>query len=188
MMALSQAFTATGEQGYADRAERLLDAILSWADDLSCLGRPALPGQIPESSLAVPMILLNVIDELCSCVDGQRTKAKYKAKAEWCVAKATAHMVPDRQIVLESVSPAGLPQLDTPEGRLLNPGHAIEVRPLPLPLLSLSLPLSPSPFLSLPPRLSRSLSVCMSQLLFACLNYGLPVSTTVCLSQLLFAL
>ena len=33
-----------------------------------------------------------------------------------------------------------------------------------------------------------STTVCLSQLLFACLNYCLPVSTTVCLSQILFAL
>jgi hypothetical protein len=32
------------------------------------------------------------------------------------------------------------------------------------------------------------LSVCLSQLLFACLNYCLPVSTAVCLSQRLSAL
>ena len=32
-----------------------------------------------------------------------------------------------------------------------------------------------------------STTVCLSQLLFACLDYCLPVSATVCLSQLLFA-
>ena len=30
------------------------------------------------------------------------------------------------EVVLESVSPEGKPQLDSPEGRVLNPGHAIE--------------------------------------------------------------
>ena len=33
-----------------------------------------------------------------------------------------------------------------------------------------------------------STTVCLTQLLFACLDYCLPVSTTVCLPQLLFAL
>jgi N-acylglucosamine 2-epimerase len=70
------------------------------------------------------MILLNVIDELCSVAPA--FKSKYTDKLEWCVQKATAHIWEERKVVLESVSLEGKPQLDSPEGRVLNPGHAIE--------------------------------------------------------------
>jgi uncharacterized protein YyaL (SSP411 family) len=43
-MALSQAFAATEDQKYLDRAVSLLDKILEWSDDLSVLGREKLPG------------------------------------------------------------------------------------------------------------------------------------------------
>ena len=60
------------------------------------------------------------------CTAAPHLRPKYAGKCEWCVAKATAHIWTERQVVLESVSPEGAPQTDSPEGRLLNPGHAIE--------------------------------------------------------------
>ena len=64
VMALAEAYVATQETAYLDKAVRFLDTILGWCDDLSVLGRAKLPGQKAESGLAIPMILLNVIDEV----------------------------------------------------------------------------------------------------------------------------
>jgi len=124
VMALAEAYVATSDQKYIDSAEKLLDTILVWSQDMSVLGRESLPGQEDSSPLGVPMILLNVIDEVCGAAPNLREK--YKSKEEWCIKEATAHMWYERKVVLENVSPDGKPMLDSPEGRMLNPGHAIE--------------------------------------------------------------
>merc|ERR1711871_1670354 len=89
VMALAQAYVTAARGGansantafpsaasYLDRAEAVLDSIISWSDDPSLIGRPTLPGQSPLSPLAVPMILLNVIDEVCSAADAVAAAAR----------------------------------------------------------------------------------------------------------------
>ncbi len=97
-------------------AEQVFAAIWSWVQDPTPLGRPHWPGSPVTSELAIPMILLNVIGELA---------ASYPEQEQWCLARLQLHYRPELKLVLETVAADGS-LLDSPEGRLLNPGHAIE--------------------------------------------------------------
>lgn len=87
----------------------------------------ALPPKIiPETrvskSHAVPMILLAVTQELRE-FDSDPLAAEI---AEECIDQIVHHFVkPEERALLETVGPNG-ERLDSPEGRCMNPGHAIE--------------------------------------------------------------
>jgi N-acylglucosamine 2-epimerase len=70
--------------------------------------------------LAVPMILLNLIDEVAG--DDWPT---YRTEIDECLRRVQLHVDADRHIVREHVAPDGS-VLPGPVGRLLNPGHVIE--------------------------------------------------------------
>jgi N-acylglucosamine 2-epimerase len=125
----SECFYVMGLAGYAHAAGRddllqeakdELHVIWDWAFDWSQVGRPAHEGQPNAQSLAVPMILLNLIEVVTNGdVDA------YQAEIEDCLTRIKRHVQTDTQHVLETVRPDGT-RLDGPKGRLLNPGHAIE--------------------------------------------------------------
>jgi N-acylglucosamine 2-epimerase len=94
--------------------------VWEWADDPEAVGRPQHAGQPDAQSLAVPMILLNLIEVVA---DGDPTP--YRADIDACIQRIEQHIHPDTQHVFETVCPDGS-RLDGAEGRLLNPGHAIE--------------------------------------------------------------
>uniref|UniRef100_A0A672JLV0 N-acylglucosamine 2-epimerase n=1 Tax=Salarias fasciatus TaxID=181472 RepID=A0A672JLV0_SALFA len=75
--------------------------------------QPGLPGDVPTSSMAVPMMLL------CLVVD------KYRELASWCVQQILQHVQRNGTAVLENVSVDGA-ELPGCAGRLQNPGHALE--------------------------------------------------------------
>ncbi len=81
------------------------------------------PDTRPTRGFAMPMILLNVSQEL-RAADPER-KEHYSAKVDELIEEMRLFMDAERRCVLEQVSPDGTPQ-DHFEGRLLNPGHAIE--------------------------------------------------------------
>lgn len=118
--ALGQYGRASGEEIYCEESRSELDRILEWAYDWTKVGRPALPGQPASRMLAVPMILLNLIEE----VDGLNTK-RYYTEAEDCINRILLHVDHERKVVRENVSLDGS-TLEGPDGRLMNPGHAIE--------------------------------------------------------------
>jgi len=120
VLALAELARATGEAGYAREAEEAFERVWSWAFDWTKVGRPAFPGETPRRSLAEPMILLNVIEEL---TDGDSTR--HAAEVEECLRLVRLHVRPDERLLLETVGADG-ETLDSAEGRLLNPGHAIE--------------------------------------------------------------
>lgn len=122
VMALAEFSRATGDKSLFDEALNVFQSILKWAHNPALLGRPVLEGQTKTSSLAVPMILLNLIDE----IRGYDQPNLFKLEAEWCVQQVLKHVSKDRKLVFETVGPDGELMLDTFEGRLINPGHAIE--------------------------------------------------------------
>ncbi len=85
------------------------------------IGRPLLSGAGTACSLAVPMILLNVIEEL----KRPDTAHDFTAIEQECLTRILRHVKPKQKLVLETVSDDGS-TMDSPEGRLVNPGHAIE--------------------------------------------------------------
>lgn len=122
-MALAEYGRAAGQPDLVEEAFRAFEQIWIWAFDPVLLGRPLLEGQPPLQPLAVPMILLNLIEEL---TDGEeRLLSRYNREVEQCIASLLRHVDVENRLVREFVLPDGS-ALDTPEGRLLNPGHAIE--------------------------------------------------------------
>ena len=119
-MALAEYGRAAHKPALVRKAEEELALVWQWAYDWTALGRPALAGAAPSQSLAVPMILLNVIEE----VAGERVD-RYEPEIEDCMRRVALHVNAATKNVHEHVSPDGSP-LAGPAGRLLNPGHAIE--------------------------------------------------------------
>ncbi len=120
IMALAGFSRATGEGRYLIEAENLLQQVWEWSSDLSKVGRPVHEGQIPSSQLAIPMILLNLIEEVAG-----DTYQRYSPEIDDSIRRMLLHVHEDRQLVFETVAPDGS-FIDNPDGRLLNPGHAIE--------------------------------------------------------------
>ena len=120
VMALAEYGRAAGQPALLREARERLEQVWSWAYDWTKVGRPAFAGVPPSQPLAVPMILLNLLEE----VAGDDLSA-YTAEAEACIRRMRLHVASDTQKVYEHVAPDGA-RLEGPAGRLLNPGHAIE--------------------------------------------------------------
>ncbi len=120
VMAMAEYARATGSAEIRAEARDVFGSVLRFKDDPSLVGRTVFEGAAKESSLAVPMILLNLVDVLHD--SGEKTHANVE---RWCVETIAMHAGADPRFVLEHVAPNGSP-MDTPEGRLVNPGHAIE--------------------------------------------------------------
>jgi len=121
IMALDEYSRAAGKPELRKEATDLFKKVLTWKDDPSALGRPVLEGQPAASSLAVPMIILWVADQLAESENG----APYKELLAESTAEMLLHARQDKKIVLENVAPDGS-TLEGGPGRLINPGHAIE--------------------------------------------------------------
>jgi N-acylglucosamine 2-epimerase len=135
IMALAEVGRATGEQALLDEAKALLDRVLVWIRTPGSLGKEGLPGAPQLEPLNVPMIILNVVTELMRCffpgdasapggLACDEAKAFYREEREWCAREILKHA--HGTTVLESVRADGSADLSCPEGRLSNPGHAIE--------------------------------------------------------------
>jgi N-acylglucosamine 2-epimerase len=121
-MAMSEMARATGRDEYLAEAKEMFWRICDLWRHPEKLARPQLAGTQPASSLADPMVLLWMIEELGQLDPDPR----YDDLAAEMVRLVHLHIRPDRQIVLEHVGLDGS-TLDGPAGRLMNPGHAIEL-------------------------------------------------------------
>lgn len=123
-MAMDELWRVTGEEKYKKEAVAMMDQIVHWVRvDPTGLGRPPMPGAAPSSSMAVPMMLLNLVDQLEE--GDQEMVEKYSTLGDWCAEQILRHVQRDGQVVLETVSEDGK-ELPGCSGRLQNPGHAIE--------------------------------------------------------------
>lgn len=120
IMALSEYARATNNAQILQEAKNAFENVWSWAFDWTKVGRPAYEGETPAQMLAVPMILLNLIEE----ISGGDTQ-EYAVEIAECIRRMEMHIFTDTQKVHEIVAPDGS-RINSPEGRLLNPGHAIE--------------------------------------------------------------
>lgn len=68
-----------------------MDLLVHWVRvDSSGLGRPQLPGDCPVNSMAVPMMLLCLVDQL---TEGRAELAeKYSELGDWCVSQILQHV------------------------------------------------------------------------------------------------
>ncbi|PVD24610.1 hypothetical protein C0Q70_15094 [Pomacea canaliculata] len=124
LMAMSELHRATGNQQYRDEAIDMMKQILHWVlvDD-SGLGRKKLAGNMPADTLAVPMMLLCLIEQLTTM--DPDLASSYADTEQWCLSQVTKHVQRDGSVILENVSPDGK-ELPGCQGRLTVPGHAIE--------------------------------------------------------------
>ena len=121
VMALFEYAKATDNHNLLNEAINIFKKILMWSKDLSLVGQPKLTGNPSASTLAVPMILLNIIDE----INRTHKNINYNNIAAECVQEIHLHVKGKIKAVLENVGKDGS-LLDSPEGRLINPGHSIE--------------------------------------------------------------
>jgi N-acylglucosamine 2-epimerase len=119
-MGLAEYARAADRPDLLREAEEELAQVWTWADDWSQVGRPVHEGQPEAQQLAVPMILLNLIEVVAGDDAGD-----YGAEVDACIRRMRRHVDPEAQLVLENVRPDG-GRLAGSDGRLLNPGHAIE--------------------------------------------------------------
>ncbi|XP_067683383.1 N-acylglucosamine 2-epimerase-like isoform X2 [Haliotis asinina] len=124
LMAMSELARATGETMYREEALAMMDKILFWVQkDDSQLGKTQLPGNKPYCSLANPMMLLCLIEQM-ETMDPTLADT-YKDSATWCLKEVNKHIQRGGSIILENVSVDG-EELAGSNGRLMVPGHAIE--------------------------------------------------------------
>lgn len=136
VMALGEVSRAAGEPALFAAAVDVLERMLLWARFPESLGKPGAPGAPAFEPLNVPMIILNVAAELATCLPPggwrgvTRPQDFYAAERAAAAARVVAHACPERACVLENVlagvdGPARY-DFSSPDGRLCNPGHAIE--------------------------------------------------------------
>jgi N-acylglucosamine 2-epimerase len=116
---------ATGEKRYALQALALLERILTYREEPSPLLPKFNPETSPSRGFGVPMILLNTVQQLRLALPDQ--SQMLTERVDTLIDEIITYFVrDDLQLVLEQCSPEGSLQADHFEGRLLNPGHAIE--------------------------------------------------------------
>nr|XP_028567880.1 N-acylglucosamine 2-epimerase [Podarcis muralis] len=124
VLGLDELGRATGEPRYQREALAMMEAIVHWVrEDPSELGRPLLAGAIPHDSMAVPMMLLNLVDQLSE--GDAEAASRFSELGGWSAQRILMHVQRDGAAVLENVSEEG-EALPGCLGRQQNPGHAIE--------------------------------------------------------------
>uniref|UniRef100_A0A6J0TK87 N-acylglucosamine 2-epimerase n=1 Tax=Pogona vitticeps TaxID=103695 RepID=A0A6J0TK87_9SAUR len=124
VLGLDELGRATGETRYQKEALTMMEAIVRWVrEDPTELGRPQLAGTIPHDSMAVPMMLLNLVDQLSE--GDAEAAARFSELGSWSAQQILMHVQRNGTAVLENVSEDGK-ELPGCLGRQQNPGHALE--------------------------------------------------------------
>ncbi|XP_052026595.1 N-acylglucosamine 2-epimerase isoform X2 [Apodemus sylvaticus] len=123
-MAMNELWKVTGEMHYQNEAVEMMDQIIHWVrEDPAGLGRPQLSGTLATEPMAVPMMLLSLVEQLGE--DNEELTNKYAELGDWCAHRILQHVQRDGQVVLENVSEDGQ-ELPGCLGRHQNPGHTLE--------------------------------------------------------------
>ncbi|WP_320018938.1 AGE family epimerase/isomerase [Labilibaculum manganireducens] len=121
-MAFGQLSKATGNQEYADIALKTFNIILSKTNNPKGQWSKVFPGTRNLKNFALPMILCNLALEIEHLLDADFLKETM----ETCIQEVMEVFYrPDLDLVVENLNTDGTLS-DTFDGRLLNPGHAIE--------------------------------------------------------------
>ncbi|XP_004717655.1 N-acylglucosamine 2-epimerase [Echinops telfairi] len=123
-MAMDELWRATGDTCYRREALAMMEQLTHWVrEDPSGLGRPQLPGATRAEPLAVPMMLLCLVEQF-SEADAELA-TRYAELGDWCVHRILQHVQREGTAVLENVAEDG-GELAGCLGRQQNPGHAME--------------------------------------------------------------
>jgi N-acylglucosamine 2-epimerase len=121
-IALSQFALAASDDRARQAAARTYQNILARRGNPKGKYAKTVPGTRPMVSLALPMILANVAQELEWMLD----PGTFDGTLNACIEEVFSLFLDEgRQVLHEHVAPDGS-KLDCHEGRLLNPGHGIE--------------------------------------------------------------
>ena len=122
VIAFGQLYKATGNKEYADIAKKTFDIVLSKRGNPKGKWSKAAPGARALKDFALPMILCNVALEIEDLLDPKFLQETI----DICLHEVLdVFYRPELDLVVEHVSKDGK-LVDCHEGRLLNPGHAIE--------------------------------------------------------------
>ena len=122
VIAFGQLSIATGNQEYAEIAKKTFDIVLSKQNNPKGKWCKAAPGARALKSFALPMILCNVALEIESLLD----KDFLDKTIETCVHEVMdVFYRPELGLIVEHLG-TNNEMVDCMDGRLLNPGHAIE--------------------------------------------------------------
>ncbi|MBO5676051.1 MAG: AGE family epimerase/isomerase [Bacteroidaceae bacterium] len=122
VIAFGQLSIATGNQEYAEIAKKTFDIVLSKVDNPKGRWSKAASGARALKSFALPMILCNVALEIESLLD----KDFLDKTIETCVHEVMdVFYRPELGLIVEHLG-TNNEMVDCMDGRLLNPGHAIE--------------------------------------------------------------
>jgi len=116
---------ASGKTEYAQRAFELFQRVLFYRETPGILIPKFNPETSPSRGFGVPMILLNTAQELRKACPEQ-TEFLNEAIDSFILEIETYFVRPELSLVLEQCALDGTFQAGHFEGRLLNPGHAIE--------------------------------------------------------------
>ena len=122
VLAFSEYALATNDAARLERASKLFKLLVCYHNNPELLPPKTYPQTRAARSHAMSMILL--------CVAQQMRKTGpeplYDELIDNCMREVFEYfMRPDEKVLLETVGPKG-ERLDSPEGRCVNPGHAIE--------------------------------------------------------------
>ena len=121
-MAFGQLYLATKDQQHADIAVQTFAHILQRKANPKGIYNKLVPGTRPLKNFALPMILSNLCLEIESLLD----PALVSNTIDQCIHEVMEVFYHQESgLILENVTPEGAFS-DTFDGRLLNPGHAIE--------------------------------------------------------------
>jgi N-acylglucosamine 2-epimerase len=121
-MALAQYSLAAKDEPAAEQARTTYRNILRRQENPKGAYNKLVPGTRPLKNFALPMILCNLVLELEHLLPAEETETAIDACLK---AVPGGFLDPERNLILENVAPDGS-RVDSFEGRLLNPGHAIE--------------------------------------------------------------
>jgi N-acylglucosamine 2-epimerase len=120
--AFGQLYKATGNDAYAQIARDTFNAILARSDNPKRHWSKTVAGARPLKNFALPMILSNLALEIEHLLD----PALVQQLTDTCVREVMEVFYHSESgLILENVTPQG-DFSDSFDGRLLNPGHAIE--------------------------------------------------------------
>lgn len=121
-MAFGQLYQATGNEEYADIAKKTFDNILKRSNNPKGRFSKAVPETRPLKGFSLPMILCNLSLE----IEHLLPKELVEETIETCINEVLEVFYDHKTgLIMENVNPDGSFS-DSFEGRLLNPGHAIE--------------------------------------------------------------
>lgn len=122
VIAFGQLAIATGNEEYADIAKKTFDIVLSKVDNPKGKWSKASPGARALKSFALPMILCNVALEIEPLLEPAFLEEKIKE----CVHEVMdVFYRPELGLIVEHLG-VNNELVDCMDGRLFNPGHAIE--------------------------------------------------------------